>query len=350
MIVLQAKPLTTVEHAIERLQTAIELEFSTLPPYLYAKFSMLPDANPQAAAYLGDIVGQEMIHLCLACNIMNALGGNPVLANPSGQPPFPPVFPSTIPGDIGPPGGDPIKVRLLHFCMDAMAQGMAIEQPEDPIVFPQLLASLEDDQTETIGQFYRKLGHFLGTLPDTAWKAGRNQIDDSQFFPGQLYAINGNDDAQRAIDQIVSEGEGTTETPLDFQNELSHYYRFEEMWKNQVLMKSSQPPGYAWGPLGSFGIDWTAVYPAIDDPGQHDFSGEPEAAQQAQAACDLAYSRLVDALQLAVNGQNGQLGAAVRAMFDLRKAATVALTTPLNSGDVAGPAFRYSPTNPGAPS
>ncbi|HEX9946084.1 MAG TPA: ferritin-like protein [Allosphingosinicella sp.] len=342
MILLQSKPLETVEDACTRLQTAVELEFSTLPPYLYAKFSILPGANDRSASYLGDIVGQEMIHMCLACNIMNALGGDPKLVTPGTNPPFPPVFPGGLPGDIGPPGGEPIIVGLLCFSEAAAAQGMAIEQPVNPILFAAEGAPA-DDQTETIAQFYEKLDAFLSTLDPACWQKDRNQIDDSQYFTGQLYPINSYEDAHRAISQIISEGEGSTQSPLDFQNEVSHYYRFKEMFQNQVLTKSPNPPGYQWGPE-AFGVDWNAVYPAIDNPTQHDFSQENPAARAAQAACNLAYSRLIDSLQLAVTGHQGQLGAAVRAMFELRKAAMAALTTPLNDGRVAGPSFLYTPT------
>ena len=344
MILLQAKPLETIEDAYERLQTAIEIEFSTLPPYLYTKFSILPGANDQAASYIGDIVGQEMIHMCLACNILNALGGDPVLSKPAASPPFPPIYPTTLPGDIGPPDGDPVDVHLLPFSKDAMAQGMAIEAPVKPLLFSAAApGESPEDQTETIGQFYEKLDAFLATLDDGDWHKDRNQIDDSQYFTGQLYAINSYQDAHLAIGQIVSEGEGSTESPLDFQNEVSHYYRFKEMWLDQVLTKSPNPPGYQWGPA-AFGMDWDGHYPAIANPTEHDFSRESEAAQAAQAACNLAYSQLVDRLQLAMTGHKGQLGAAVRAMFDLRKAAMVALQTPLADGRVAGPSFLYTPT------
>lgn len=340
---LQAQKFESVDDAHAGLQTALSLEFATLPPYLYTKFSIPPGANPAAAAILGDIVGQEMIHLCLACNIMNALGGNPVLTSPL-------TYPSTLPGNIGPPGGDPIVAHLWKFSPEAMAQGMAIESPENPIVFPPATLTAAEAETERIGQFYARLDAFLATLPASDWTAGINQITDAQFFPGQLYAVNDYADAHRAITQIVSEGEGSADTPLDFENEVSHYYRFREVHDNLVLTKTATPPGYQWGPA-QLGVDWTAVYPAIDDPSTYNFSGEPPAAQAAQAACNLAYSQLIDALQLAVTGQPGQLGAAVRAMFDLRKTAMVALNTPLSDGtSVAGPAFLYTPTSAGASS
>jgi hypothetical protein len=341
MIRLQMTPLNSVDDACKHLQTAIGIEFSTLPPYLYAKFSILPGSNLVAADNLSAIVGQEMIHFCLACNILNALGGDPVLT--------PPVYPGTIPGDIGPPGGKPLRVRLLPFSKEAMAQGMAIEQPEHIPEFPvrNLMAVDEAPAAETIGQFYTKLDRFLETLPETAWYADRNQIADAQFFAGQLFAVNNYDDAHRAIEQIKSEGEGSSDDPLDFQGEVAHFYRFGEIWHEKVLTKDDNPLGYSWGPE-VLAVDWDAVYPAIRDPASHDFSKDSAAAREAQAACNLAFSRLIDALQLAVTGDAAQLGVAVRAMFELRMAAMVALATPLlDPGKVAGPSFLYTPTEAG---
>jgi hypothetical protein len=341
MIRLQATPPTSIDDAIAMLQTAAAIEFGTLPPYLYAKFSILPGTNPAAADRLGMIVGQEMIHLCLVCNIINALGGTPLLK--------PPVYPTSL-GDIGPPGGNPLVISLLPFGPDAMAQGMKIEEPEDVPPYKVVSMLATTGGAMTIGQYYALVDAFLATLPTSAWTAGRNQISDDQFFPGQLFAVNDYADAHKAIEQIVSEGEGAKDDPLDFQNELAHYYRFAEIFNDKVLTKIPEDPGYQYGPE-PLGVDWSAAYPAIPDPGSHDFSQDSEAAQAAQAACNLAFSAMVDALQKAVEGEAGQLGAAVRKMFELRMAAMAALQIPLADGhSVAGPAFLYTPTVPGASS
>lgn len=325
-----------IEDVRAAVQTAIDLEFSTLPPYLYAKMSILPETNPAAMSRLSGIVGQEMIHMCLACNIMNAIGGT-VRINP-------PAYPGPLPGDIG--GG--LIVHLLPFSPAAMTQGMAIEEPVSPIDPPVLMDARGADAPVTIGQFYHLLDQALAALPPSDWLPGNHQIDDSQFFPGQLFAVNDYADAHKAIDQIVSEGEGTPVSPdgqgspLTFQNELAHYYRFWEMQRNQVLVKDPNPVGYGWG--GPLGIDWSRVYPAIPDPELHDFSNDPPAAREAQAACDAAYTALVDALTATFRGATGGMGLAVRAMFDLRMAAIRALNTPLADGkSVAGPAFLYRP-------
>jgi len=69
------------------LQMAIELELSTLPPYLSALYSMDPNAklpnhaNEQIIALIRSIVHQEMTHLALACNLLRAIGGTPRIAH-----------------------------------------------------------------------------------------------------------------------------------------------------------------------------------------------------------------------------------------------------------------------------
>jgi hypothetical protein len=336
MILLKGSPPTSLEDAQNLLQKAIAVEFGTLPPYLYAMFSIPPGKNAVAAQLIKSVLLQEMIHMCLACNILNAIGGTPKLV--------PPTYPGTL-GDIG-PDGKVLTVQLLRFSKESMKQGMEIEQPAEKPDYPVVkLEAMESggERAMTIGQFYAMIDRFLATLDPNDWTGG-NQIDDSQFFPGQLFAVNGYPDAHRAISIIVSEGEGAKKNPLDFEDELAHYYRFAECYNDAVLTKVPGDPGYQFGPA-TLGIVWEDVFPCVPNPGTIDYSQQPAAAQAAQATCTEAYSRMADALQLAVTGHPEQLGIAVRAMFDLRLAAQVVLRTPLhNKATVAGPAFLYQPT------
>ena len=339
MIYLSIKTLTSADDAKSLLQTAVGVEFGTLPPYLYALYSIPPVTNSGSSQLIRSVALQEMIHMCLACNILNALGGNPVVKV---QP-----YPGPLPGDIG-PDGKPLTLHLLPFSKDALAQAMAIEEPENPPDYPiKTMALLEEEAPKavTIGQFYEALDKFLETLPANAWNPNRNQIVDDQFFPGQLFAVHSYEDAHTAITQIVSEGEGTSEgttyDPLDFQEQPAHYFRFGEIFNERVLTKDpGSKLGYAWGPE-KFPVRWPAPGHVIADPGQHDFLKEPQAARDAQSACNTTFSSMIDALQRAVTGTQGALGEAVRFMFDLRMAALHAFTVPLNSGRVAGPAFLY---------
>lgn len=335
MIFLQAKPIKTLDDAFDLLQMAVELEFSTLPPYLYALYSIKPGTNAEAASRIRFVVMEEMVHMCLACNIMNALGRNPVLTAPK--------YPGPLPGGITGGGPKALTIHLYPFSKQAMQQAMSIEEPEDgPIDIPHEMLAMAAPTFMTIGQFYNHLDAFLKTLPASSWKVARNQLDARQFLQGEIFSVNNYADAHAAIERIVSEGEGNKKTPLDFEGEVSHYYRFGEVFYDQVLTKADNAVGYEW--TGKLGVDWNGVYPAIVDPESHDFSNEPAAARAAQDRCDEAYTRLVQELQRAVAGEAGRLGNAVRAMFDLRMAAHQAMTVPLASAaQVAGPSFRIRP-------
>jgi len=336
MIFLHVKPIKTLDDALDLLQMAVELEFSTLPPYLYALYSIKPGTNSEASSRIRSVAMEEMAHMCLACNILNALGRNPELKAPK--------YPGPLPGGITGGGKKALTIHLYPFSKEAMAQAMSIEEPEDgPIDIPhEVVMAAAEPTFMTIGQFYHHLDGFLKQLPDSRWKANHNQLDASQFLQGQIFAVNNYNDAHLAIQNIVSEGEGTKDTPLDFQGEVSHYYRFGELFYDQLLTKADNPKGYVWG--RKLGVDWNGVYPAIADPEDHDFSGDPAQARAAQDRCDEAFTRLVQELQRAVTGETGRLGNAVRAMFDLRVAARHAMTVPLAvPTQVAGPSFRYRP-------
>src|SRR5262245_27089402 len=71
------------------LQTAIELEHSTIPPYLYATYSIKPNTNREIVKLLGSIVQEEMLHLAIDCNILNAIGGSPKIDDPAFIPRYP---------------------------------------------------------------------------------------------------------------------------------------------------------------------------------------------------------------------------------------------------------------------
>ena len=66
----------------EYLQFAIELELSTIPPYLSALYSMNPnnEKNKYICELIRSIVHDEMRHLALASNLLLSIGGHPRIA------------------------------------------------------------------------------------------------------------------------------------------------------------------------------------------------------------------------------------------------------------------------------
>jgi len=334
MIYLESHRMEEVDDLRVALQHAIALELSTLPPYLYALYSIDDGTNGPARARIRSIAMAEMVHVALACNVLNAIGGAPCVADAN----IVPTYPGPLPYSIGADGGTGFKVSLLPFSVRAIEQAMHIEEPEDPLQFGDAFA----ESFDTIGAFYRALDQALAGLPTTAWSPKRHQLGDHPFFAGRVFEIDDYVSASRAINIIMREGGGTSKTPLDFEGEVAHYYRFEEIKRGAGLEKDrSKQEGFSWGrPID---IDWSAVAPAVADPGTHDFTGDPVAAA-AQNRCDRAFTVMLNELQAATNGSPLRLGEAVRAMFDLRMAAFEAFATPLaDSSKVAGPAFRFRP-------
>jgi hypothetical protein len=74
--------IVTLDDLREHLQWAIELEHATLPPYLCALYSLDPERNPAAVEVVASVFAEEMFHLALAANLLNAVGGPPTAGHP----------------------------------------------------------------------------------------------------------------------------------------------------------------------------------------------------------------------------------------------------------------------------
>jgi len=86
----------TLESLREHLQWAIELEHFTLPPYLCALYSLDAARNPDASEVVASVLVEEMLHMTLAANLLNAVGGRPRLDAPQMLPVYPRCLPPAI--------------------------------------------------------------------------------------------------------------------------------------------------------------------------------------------------------------------------------------------------------------
>src|ERR1700759_1622945 len=86
----------TLDGLKSALQNAIELEHATIPPYLYALYSIRQDTNAEIAALIKSVVVQEMLHMAIDCNVLNAIGGHPRIDDPR----FVPKYPGHLPGGV----------------------------------------------------------------------------------------------------------------------------------------------------------------------------------------------------------------------------------------------------------
>src|SRR4249919_2552572 len=81
--------IETLDGLREHLQWAIELEHATIPPYFCALYSLDPERNPDAVEVVTGVFMEEMLHMTLAANLLNAAGGRPVLDAPRMMPGYP---------------------------------------------------------------------------------------------------------------------------------------------------------------------------------------------------------------------------------------------------------------------
>jgi bacterioferritin (cytochrome b1) len=322
------------------LQVALELEFATIPPYLYAMWSLgSGSANSGVAKIIKSVIHDEMRHLAMVANIINALGGTPVLASPDHIPRYPHELPGSVEHDL--------IVGLAPFSVDLVQNTfMVIEQPEHPLQF-HVAAALDADEPMTIGQFYRTILAIIGDLGPGAFSGP----PDRQVALDGVVTVTDATTAEQAISTIIDQGEGTATSPVESAGtnlpgtDFAHFYRFSEIVHGRKLIPNpdagpSTPPDQQF----IFGPD---VIPAptgvLAAPANPTAAGYPEGSA-ARTACDdfnATYTSMLKTLQTVFTGRPDQLGSAVGAMFSLQAKATqmMAATPP------AGPSFEWRDTS-----
>ena len=116
--------IITLDDLRDHLQYAIGLELTTIPAYLCALYTIPPGANTAACEVIQSVVLEEMLHMALAANILNAIGGAPATGPVAGGPSPVPVYPATVPFIDALP-----VIRLRAFSPAAIDEFIAIERP-----------------------------------------------------------------------------------------------------------------------------------------------------------------------------------------------------------------------------
>jgi hypothetical protein len=321
-----------IESLRDHLQTAIRIEWSTIPPYLCALWSLGDLHNRAAAACLRDVVTEEMLHLTLVANVLNALGGDPKLDDP-------PRYPATLPHS-----DESFEVSLLRFCPEALDTFLHIERPA------LIGAPPQPDRYTTIAQFYEAISEAVERIGDDrrVWSGERSrQVEPNREYyggGGDAILVDGVDSALEALTLIVDEGEGFQGTVFDGdheilgeEEELAHYFRFEELASGRRFVRGDKP---STGPTGPpVLVDYGAVLPMRDNPRRDDYPPGSELRAMSDE-CDATYARLLGRLQAAFTGHPHELAAAVREMWALEYQAVALMHVPVgDEGETAGPAF-----------
>lgn len=310
---------------VRDLQLGLDIELSALPPYLYSLWSIRPPSEGasvaaiEAANTIRSVVYEEMLHIALAANLLNALGTHPRIAHRRM------TYPGPLPGFVesGPYAFD---VGLVPLSDQSVQTFMRIELPEWDV--PQ--GTLDDEGIITLGAFYEEIQTQLKTLPPNAFSHGGQLAARNNPGPGFLNPVRGSASALDAICTIVDQGEGfpaqKTDCQDDGDHEVAHYCKF-------LALK-----GYLTNGLV---IPERDVYPVISNPVALQYTEEQQGANR---QFNLYYTKLLDSLQSALGGETpGIWGVPTRLMTGLSHAAAVLRTAGCVPGTnlVAGPTFEY---------
>jgi hypothetical protein len=308
----------------ESLQSAIELEFATLPTYLSGMWS-IKNQSGEVYDLIKSVVLEEMFHLGLACNMLKAIGGMPNIVAPT--------YPGHLPGGVLPD----LDVYLGGLSPKALDMYMAIEEPEHPL-------ALAETEYPTIGMFYDAIRELFQTLSPPISADGQLAVtldvpkpDGSGATTTEpLTHLGTLDEILKAITTIKEQGEGTANSPdsPEFGGELAHYYRFGEIRYGRRFVKIDGSWQYAGAP-----VPFPDCYPVSRVPP----GGYPDL--PASKKFDTAYFQLIAGLQNAWAGGGEQaLDMAIGIMFQLYGLAAPIIAMPLPDGSGNyGPDFIPSP-------
>jgi hypothetical protein len=333
--------IATIEDLWEHLRWAVELEHATIPVYLCALYSLDRDRNPAAVEVVTSVFVEEMLHLTLAANLLNAVGGRPRLDQPRMLPRFPRCLPH---------GDRSLQLSLLPFGEEAVEQILKIEQPAPPG------APYQGDGYTTIGQFYDAIGRGLrdvcADLGEAAVFRGAptRQVTAALSYggAGRIIAVDGLATALAALDEIVVQGEGADHQEVwdgdhdmfhPEREEVGHHYRFQELKLGRRYRRGDSP---RTGPTGdAVAVDWNGVHPMCRNPRTADHApGSP--IRTAQEAFNREYCSLLHLLDEAFDGNPRLLSVAVHTMYGLKARAERLMEMPMEDGrGTAGPTFEY---------
>ena len=298
----------------QALQSAVELEFATLPVYLSGMWS-IQDQSGEVYDLVNSVVLEEMLHMGLACNMMRAIGSTPQIVAPA--------YPCGLPGGVRPG----LEVYLAGLSPVTVQMYMQIEMPEHPV-------AAEAEAYPTIGAFYDAILAAFEALSPPLSPTGQLAASFSVEVPDPpgpdktiqepLKPVQSLADVQQAITTIKDQGEGTSLSPdaPEFGGELAHYYRFGEIYHGRKLV----PTDGEWQWTGD-PVEFPPCYPVAKVPA----GGYPNL--PASQAFDAAFGQLVAHLESAWGaGGQSELDQAIGVMFSLYNLAQPLITMPLPQG------------------
>src|SRR5580693_7811756 len=215
------------EALIYILCQAAELEHGIMAQYLFAAFSLKQSAaegltDAEAAAgqrwrkQIMHIAAQEMLHLALVQNLLSSIGAAPHLSRPNFPQPAS-HYPAGVHLMLLPFG----EQALRHFMFLERPEGMALDDADGLAAFNRAAPLVQAGDIVPRGQDFATVGHLYRSIEAgiarLTGKYGeewlfvgppRAQATAKHFRWPELVAVTDVASAQRAIDEILEQGEG----------------------------------------------------------------------------------------------------------------------------------------------
>jgi CDGSH-type Zn-finger protein len=263
------------EALIYMLCEAAELEHGIMCQYLYAAFSLKQSTREgltpeeQAATQrwrkqISHVASQEMLHLSLVQNLLSAIGAAPHLSRPN----FPQParhYPVGVHLALLPFG----EQALRHFMFLERPEGMDIDDADGMAAFGRALPAMHKGDIvprpqdfATVGHLYRSIEAGIAHLTDKFGESWlfvgppRAQATTQYFGWPELIAVTDAASAQRAIDEILEQGEGPRGHWQD-----AHFGQFVRILDEYLELRESNP---AFDPVRP--VIQVNVRPADRDP------------------------------------------------------------------------------------
>jgi rubrerythrin len=291
------------------LQSALQLEFATIPVYLSAAFSL--NGNSEIYELILRAAIEEMLHFTAVANLMNAIGIAPKIV--AAVPQYPCDLTVLDP---------PLKLYLRSFSFDLVENlFMVIEAPEKHVEFPTV--AMAAARPRTIGQFYAgiidiiKQDKIPGLFKNAARDAYKQREVKPNFHPIAYindqdtntyplkpeinFKITDKDSAARHLSWVVSEGEGEAPyKPLDTEGLPGHHYRFQSILKSRYLVRDDNVKMKYSFSGGKLPFDPSGVHEFDPNAKADDYARFPEVAKQMKRFNE-KYTKMVNLLQAAFN-------------------------------------------------
>ena len=334
--------IRTIDSLRKHLQWAIQIEHTTFPPYLCALYSIKEGHNQEAAEILCSIFMEEMLHMTLAANILNAIGGSPQIDKPD--------FIATYPAYL-PHSDRSFQVSLGKFSKPIINTMIKFEKPEAQGAPP------EDDNYQTFGQFYDAIENGLKYLSKEFGQKHlfcgdpKRQIINESFSyagSGRIITVTDLSSALEALEEIIEQGEGLDHDSIwdgdknmfhHERKEVGHYFRLNQIIHGRYYQSTDTPES---GPSGKdFKVDWEAVYNMKENIRSSDYPVGSDV-EVAMTRFNKSYSKILGIMQQAFNGEPDKLYTSIGSMMELKKLAIDLMKLPSGDGQTcAGPSFEY---------